>query len=74
MKEIKLTQGQVAFVDDEDLERLNQFKMTIIGYNNKMIYLGLFKLLEDADKAYRDAEVKYFGSFARNERGRTIQC
>lgn len=43
-----------------------------IGYNNKMIYLALFELLEDADKAYRDAEVKYFGSFARSERRHII--
>ncbi len=26
MKEIVLTQGKVAFVDDEDFERINQYK------------------------------------------------
>ena len=156
MKEISLTQGKVAFVDDEDFERLNKFKWYAIkhgntfyakrhkarlnttrttismhreiitfasnkvtdhrdgnGLNNckanlrsctqqqnkfnqrmprkdnklgvkgvcwhkqhkkfyptiavngKKMHLGFFDILEDADKAYRIAEKKYFGEFAR---------
>lgn len=36
-----------------------------IKHNRKQINLGYFTLLEDADKAYRSAEIKYFGNFAR---------
>lgn len=36
-----------------------------IKYNGKIIYLGSFKVLGDADDAYRKAEIKYFGEFAR---------
>ena len=155
MKEIKLTQGKMTLVDDEDFERVNQFKWFAHwnGYNwyasrnikhntkrttislhreilkiqkkemidhrngnsldnrksnlrfatrnqnmhnrknpqknnklgikgvswlkkagkfhaqikvaNKNIHLGLFNVLGDADSAYRKAEEKYFGEFAR---------
>ena len=37
MKEIFLTQGKVALVDDEDFERLNQFKWQAVK-NGKTIY------------------------------------
>ena len=34
MKKIELTQGQVALVDDEDYERLNQFKWYVAKVRN----------------------------------------
>ena len=34
-----------------------------IMYKNKHIHLGYFEKLEDARKARKDAEVKYFGEF-----------
>ena len=34
MKEIQLTQGQVALVDDADFERLNQFKWHAVKGRN----------------------------------------
>lgn len=36
-----------------------------IGFNGKVIYLGCFNVLGDADSAYRIAEEKYFGGYAR---------
>ena len=42
MKEIPLTQGKFALVDDEDFEWLNQWKWSYhkIGYAKRNIYLG----------------------------------
>jgi len=45
-------------------KRYKKYQVTI-GFNNKRIYIGYFTSLSDADKAYRDAEVTYFGNFAR---------
>mgnify|MGYP001602757070 FL=1 len=39
----------------------------VIGFNNKTVHLGYFTVLGDADQAYRVAEIKYFGEFAREE-------
>ena len=38
MKEIKLTQGQVTQVDDEDYEYLNQFKWHTLKCRNNIVY------------------------------------
>ena len=37
-----------------------------INVKGKVIYLGIFNVLADADSAYRIAEEKYFGEFARS--------
>lgn len=34
-----------------------------IGYRGKVIYIGVFDKLEEATKARREAEIKYFGEF-----------
>jgi hypothetical protein len=36
----------------------------MIGVNRKIIYLGYFDTLEEAAKARREAEIRYFGEFA----------
>lgn len=45
-------------------ERRKKF-MVQIKINNKDIHIGCFNVLGDADSAYRIAEDKYFGKFAR---------
>lgn len=42
MKKIQLTQGKVALVDDEDFERLNQFKWCVYRYGH-LFYAGRAK-------------------------------
>lgn len=38
-----------------------------IGINGKVLFLGYFTVLADADQAYRVAELKYFREFTRSE-------
>ena len=38
---------------------------TRIAIDKKQTCIGLFTVLADADQAYRVAEIKYFGEFAR---------
>ncbi len=44
-----------------------------IRFNGKVIHLGHFNVLGDADQAYRVAEIKYFGEFAREETKKLYQ-
>lgn len=45
-------------------KKSKKFK-AVIHINKKQIYLGSFNVLGDTDSAYRIAEEKYFGEFAR---------
>lgn len=38
MKEIQLTQGKVALIDDEDFDLVDQFKWTVVSKANKIFY------------------------------------
>lgn len=44
-----------------------------IQSNGKTIHLGLFNVLDDADIAYRRAELKYFGEFTRESTRKLYQ-
>ena len=46
------------------VERIKKFRAQI-RINDKTIHLGLFTVASNADNAYRKAEEKYFGEFAR---------
>lgn len=50
MKTITLTQGKVAFVDDEDFERLNQFKWNTKNYKDKFFYAARNIVLPDGKR------------------------
>lgn len=65
MREISLTQDKVALVDDEDFERLNQFKWyASIHGEGKRWHLGSFPDPVSAAKAYNNAARNLHGEFA----------
>ena len=47
--------------------------MTQIQVGGKKIHLGRFFCLERAKRVYRDAELKYFGKFARKQTGKATK-
>ena len=47
-------------------KRSSKWKAEII-FNRKIIHLGYFKTIEEAAKARKEAEIKYFGEFACTE-------
>lgn len=46
-------------------DKRNKKWKSIIGHNNKQIYLGRFENKEDAATAYNEAATKYHGEFAK---------
>ena len=58
MKEIKLTNGDVAFVDEDDFEYLNQFNW------NCYKHIGYYKSEDIAAMKYNKAAEKYAKGFA----------
>jgi len=53
MKQITLTQGQFALVDDADYDELSKFKL----------YLGTFPSVAEASAVYATANRHHFGEF-----------
>jgi len=57
MKEIRLTKGYVALVDDEDFERVNQFKWSVVARKkskkNESLSLYAYRRARKAEKTKR---------------------
>jgi hypothetical protein len=65
MKQIQLTQGKFALVDEDMFEYLSRWKWRAqIMLNGRLIHLGYFTDPVEAAKAYDEAARKYHGEFA----------
>ena len=64
-KEIKLTRGFIALVDDSDWDNTKKRWRAIVVKDNKGHYAGLYRNIIDAAKGYNTKALELHGDFAQ---------